>query len=46
MALVILALLLFLGMVAAWVILPGSVTVTRIEESVEPMSANVAGQTA
>ena len=45
MALTIVALLLFLAMVAAWVVLPGSMMALPIEEIADPMPATVAGQT-
>lgn len=41
MGLMIVALLLFLGMVAAWVVLPGSMIALPIEESADPMPAAV-----
>jgi hypothetical protein len=46
MTLTIIALLLFLAMVAAWVMLPGSMLVLPVEESAEPLPATTAGQTA
>jgi hypothetical protein len=46
MALTIIALLLFLAMVIAWVVLPGSVMALPIEESSDPLPANAASQTA
>jgi hypothetical protein len=46
MALTIIALLLFLAMVIAWAILPGSVMAMPIEESADPLPANAASQTA
>lgn len=46
MSLVIVALLLFIGMVAAWVVLPGSMVATPLEESGEPLAANAVGQSA
>ena len=46
MSLLIIALLLFIGMVAAWVALPGSMSATPIEESPEPLAANAVGQSA
>ena len=46
MALTIVALLLFLGMVSAWAVLPGSVMVLPSEESTDPLPANAASQTA
>ncbi|MEO7909611.1 MAG: hypothetical protein ABIV47_08185 [Roseiflexaceae bacterium] len=39
MGLTIVALLLFLAMVAAWVVLPGSLMALPIEESAEPLPA-------
>ena len=46
MGLTIVALVLFLAMVAAWVVLPGSMMALPIEDSADPMPAAVAGQTA
>ncbi|HEU5103939.1 MAG TPA: hypothetical protein VFU22_33215 [Roseiflexaceae bacterium] len=46
MALTIVALALFLAMVVAWVVLPGSAMVTPAQESSEPLAANAASQTA
>ena len=46
MGLTIVALLLFLAMVAVWVVLPGSTLALPIEESADPMPATAAGQTA
>jgi hypothetical protein len=46
MALTIIALLLFLGMVIAWVVLPGSLMVATAQESTEPLPANAVSQTA
>ena len=51
MGLTIVALLLFLAMVAAWVMLPGSMLALPMEESADSMPANAAsahavGQTA
>jgi hypothetical protein len=46
MGLTIVALLLFLAMVAAWVMLPGSMMALPIEESAEPLPATTASQTA
>jgi len=40
MVLTIVALLLFLAMVAAWVMLPGSMIALPMEESADPMPAN------
>jgi hypothetical protein len=50
MVLTIVALLLFLAMVAAWVMLPGSMIALPMEESADPLPANAvpanaAGQT-
>ena len=42
MVLTIVALLLFLVMVAAWVMLPGSMIALPMEESADPLPANVA----
>jgi hypothetical protein len=42
MALTIVALLLFLVMVAAWAMLPGSMMALPMEESADPIPANVA----
>jgi hypothetical protein len=42
MALTVIALLLFLAMVAAWVILPGSMMALPFEESADPLPANAA----
>jgi hypothetical protein len=39
MTLTIIALLLFLAMVAAWVMLPGSMLALPLEESADPMPA-------
>jgi len=41
MGLTIVALVLFLAMVAAWVVLPGSMMAVPIEESADPMPATV-----
>ena len=41
MGLTIIALLLFLAMVAAWVVLPGSMLALPIEDSADPMPATV-----
>jgi hypothetical protein len=46
MSLVIVALLLFLALVIAWVVLPGSVVAGEVQESLDPMPVNAAGQTA
>ena len=46
MSLLIVALVLFLAMVAAWVVLPGSMSATPLEEISEPLSANAVGQSA
>jgi hypothetical protein len=51
MALTVIALLLFLAMVAAWVMLPGSLVALPMEESADPLlaqaaPANAATQTA
>jgi hypothetical protein len=46
MTLTIIALLLFMAMVAAWVVLPGSMLALPLEESADPMRATAAGQTA
>jgi hypothetical protein len=46
MALTIVALLLFLAMVAAWVVLPGSMMALPMEESADPLPVNAASQTA
>ena len=46
MGLTIVALLLFLAMVAAWVVLPSSLLVTSLDESVNPMPATAAPATA
>jgi hypothetical protein len=46
MGLTIVALVLFLAMVAAWVVLPGSMMALPIEDSADPMPATAAGQTA
>ena len=46
MVLTIVALLLFLAMVAAWVMLPGSMMALPMEESADPIPATVARQTA
>jgi len=46
MGLTIVALLLFLAMVAAWVVLPGSMMALPIEESADPIPATATGQTA
>jgi hypothetical protein len=45
LALTIIALLLFLAMVVAWVVLPGSMMALPIEESADPLPANAVGQT-
>ena len=45
MGLTIVALLLFLAMVVAWVVLPGSTMALPIEESADPMLGTAAGQT-
>jgi hypothetical protein len=42
MVLTIVALLLFLAMVAAWVMLPGSMIALPMEESADPLPTNVA----
>jgi hypothetical protein len=46
MGLTIVALLLFLAMVVAWVVLSGSMMALPIEDSPDPMLVRVAGQTA
>jgi hypothetical protein len=46
MALTIVALLLFLAMVAAWVVLPGSMIALPVEDSADPIPATAASQTA
>jgi hypothetical protein len=46
MGLTIVALVLFLAMVAAWVILPGSASVSAVPESSEGLAPNTVGQTA
>ncbi|MDQ2996057.1 MAG: hypothetical protein M3R61_03220 [Chloroflexota bacterium] len=46
MGLTIVALVLFLAMVAAWVVLPGSMMALPIEDSADPMPATAAAQTA
>jgi hypothetical protein len=49
MALTVIALLLFLAMVAAWVMLPGSMMALPMEDSADPMPAstpNTGGVTA
>ena len=46
MGLTIVALLLFLAMVAAWVMLPGSMMALPLEESAEPLPTTAARQTA
>lgn len=46
MTLVIVALALFLALVVAWVVLPGSAMAAPAQESTEPLSVNAAGQTA
>jgi hypothetical protein len=51
MVLTFVALLLFLAMVVAWVVLPGSMLVLPMDESADPLPANTApanaaGQTA
>ena len=46
MGLTIVALLLFLAMVAAWVVLPGSMLALSIDESTNPMPATAAPATA
>jgi hypothetical protein len=46
MGLTIVALVLFLAMVAAWVVLPGSMMASPIEDSADPMPATAASQTA
>ena len=46
MSLTIVALILFLAMVAAWVVLPSGTGVTPMKESSESVSANAVGQTA
>jgi hypothetical protein len=45
MTLTIVALLLFLAMVGAWVVLPGSLMALPIEEIADPMPATAASQT-
>ena len=45
MALTIIALLLFLAMVAAWVVLPGGTMALPIEDSADPIPATAASQT-
>jgi hypothetical protein len=45
MTLMIVALILFLGLVAAWIVLPGSVMAAPVQESTEPLSVH-ASQTA
>ena len=46
MTLMIVALLLFLAQVAAWIILPGSAIAAPVQESAEPLPINAASQTA
>jgi hypothetical protein len=46
MALTIVALILFLAMVVAWAILPGSAMVAPVQESAEPLTASAASQAA
>jgi hypothetical protein len=46
MGLTIVALLLFLAMVAAWVVLPGTLLATSLDESANPMPATAAPATA
>jgi hypothetical protein len=46
MGLAIVALFLFLAMVAAWVVLPGSAMTAPVQESTEPLPVNAATQAA
>ena len=46
MALIIVALLLFLALVVSWVVLPGSAMAASAQESAEPLPVNAAGQVA
>ena len=42
----IISLLLFLALVALWVVLPGAAMEAPVQESVEPLAVNPVGQTA
>jgi hypothetical protein len=46
MALMIVALLLFVALVASWVVLPGSAMAASAQETTDPMPAGAASQTA
>jgi hypothetical protein len=46
MALLIIALALFLGMVVAWIVLPGGAVSAPAQESMETRAGNAVGQTA
>lgn len=45
MSLTIVALLLFLAMVVAWVVLPGGAAITPVQENADDLAPNTVGQT-